>query len=139
MYLYKTNVALFCVLQPASLQLLLERNSSCASQHIKQATYGVVQQSRGKIVGVLPVLVRDNTSTVLGVYTSHGSDVRGHNTTARELLELFMSELSGQTAHVRLPLHAASHEDSIMNCFLQCGFAEEERSVSDVCLILKPV
>jgi len=106
---------------------------------MKEATYGVVQQYRGKIVGVLPVLVSDNTSTVLGVYTSHGSDMRAHNTTAREMLELFMSELSGQTARVRVPLHAASHEDSIVNCFLQCGFAEEERTASEVCLTLKPV
>jgi len=139
MYLYKTDVATLCVLQPDRFRQVLSHNLWRADQHIKEATYGVVEQRDGHIVSVLPVVVLDNVSTVLGAYTSHGSSKVDHRNSMRGLLELFIEELAGQTARVSVEVPVASDVDSMMGFYMQCGFAEESRSASHVHLSLQPM
>ena len=139
MYLYKTDVATLCALQPDRFTQLLSHNPCLASQHVKEATYGVVEQREGHIVSVLPVVVLNNVSTVLGTYTSYGSNKVDHRNSMRGMLELFIAELAGQTARVSVDVPIASDLDSMMAFYMQCGFGEESRSACQVHLSLQPM
>ena len=135
MYLYKTDVLLLSVLRPASLCVLLQRSASAASEHLRLASYSVVQQLDSQIVGVLPVAVLGGLATVLSVYTSQGALALEHRTCVREMLELFLIELGGDTAHVVLleGPNAGLSDDAYT--FTQCGFVVEAQGPAETRLV----
>ena len=135
MYLYKTDVSLLSVLRPANMRLLLQRSASAASEHLRLASHGVVQQLDGQIVGVLPVALLGYSATVLGAYTSHEGHALEHRTSVREMLELFLSELGGNTAHLVLSAGPNSGLSEEAHIFTQCGFVVEALGSAEMRLV----
>ena len=128
-------MSLLSVLRPASMSVLLQRSASAAREHLRVSTYGIVQQLDGQVVGVLPVAVQGYTATVLGAYTSLGADASAHRCCVREMLELFASEIGGNTARVVLPAGPDSGLSEEANLFVQCGFVVEELGPAETRLV----
>ena len=134
MFLYKSDVSMLRVLQPARMQQVMNNSAHVAEKNIKHATYGVVMQIDGKIVGLLPVCVVDDMSHVTGAYTSHQENFSSHNDVVREKLEMFIGELGDKPAMASVAVTAIGNASHPADIFLQCGFVMKSSTKDEMLL-----
>jgi hypothetical protein len=115
MFLYKSDVASMLLVQPERMSQVLLRSGALAAQSIKEASYGVVMQVDGIILGLLPVVSTGCYTHVLGSHSVYLSSEQAHQNVLREMLEMMLSELPGPTASARVNL-------CDVRVFEQCGF-----------------
>ena len=121
MFLYKSDVSSMRALQPKRMHKVLARSGATAEQNVRDASYGVVMQIDGHIVGVLAVSETAGVPHVLGAYSAHEPCETAHRNVVREMLEMHLSELSGALATATVLKHDVS-------VFEQCGFVVESSS-----------
>ena len=127
MFVYKSDVSTLRALQPQRMQQVLGRSGAAAVQNVKDASYGVVVQTDGHIVGVLAVSETAGLPHVLGAYSAHEPCEQAHRDVVREMLEMLLSELHGALATATVPT-------GDICVFEQCGFVVE--SFSDACALM---
>ena len=130
MFLYKSDVSTMHLLQPKRMVNVLGRCGPAAVQNVKQASYGVVMQIDGHIVGVLAVSETAGVPHVLGAYSTHEPREPAHRDVVREMLEMLLSELPGALATATV----LEHDEGV---FEQCGFFVESSSPLSVRMALR--
>jgi hypothetical protein len=131
MFLYKSDVSMLRVLQPARMQDVMNNSFGAAEKNIKHATYGVVMQVDGKIVGVMSVGVVNDISHVTGAYSIHPESSLAHRDVVREMLEMFIVELGGKTAVARV-VETRVDASRTAEIFTQCGFVMRSSTTGEI-------
>jgi len=130
MFVYKCDVSTLRALQPQRMQKVLGRSGAAAVQNMKDASYGVVVQTDGHILGVLAVSETAGVPHVLGAYSAHEPCEQAHRCVVREMLEMLLSELSGARMTATVPTGDVC-------VFEQCGFVVESLSEASALMALR--
>jgi len=133
------------VLQFARMQHVMTNSGSAAESNTKHATYGVVMQIDGKMVGLMPVSLKDGVSHITvshitvshitGTYSSHKESSPAHRDVGREMLEMLIGDLGGGNAVAEFDISAKSGASTSPDLYIQCGIvlrnSTKERLVLD--------
>lgn len=111
---------MLCVLQPGRMTAVISGSGPAAESTIKYATYGVVMQVDGKIVGLMPVHVKDCVHHITGMYSSNQASSPAHRGVVLEMLDMLLGELGGASAIVDISAHGA--ESTCSDLLLHSGF-----------------
>jgi len=130
MFLYKSDVSTLRALQPQRMQNVLGRSGAAAVQNVRDASYGVVMQINGRIVGVLAVSETAGLPHVLGANSAHEPCEQAHRDVVRKMLEMLLSELLGALTTATVPTGDVC-------VFDQCGFVVESSSDASALMAIR--
>jgi len=115
MFLYKCDVSSLHAVNPSRTARVLAGHGARAAELISAASYGVVLQVDGQIVGLLPVSEAAGVLMVSGAFSRYPRTEHAHSDIVREMLELLVHELEA-------PAVGALVLSDDVRVFEQCGF-----------------